>query len=267
MFPILLRIGSTIVYSYTVALVVGMVAGMIICYRWARERLPDPNVVLDAGFWALLGGILGGRAGYVLANWAYYVDHLNRALNLREGGLAWHGALIGGGMAVVLWYAIRQRRDRALPDWRDLADSAAPGLALGGAFGWLGALLTGSAYGREASGYAPPLSWLAADLPDIYGVSAMRLVTQPLMIVWCLALWGVLWGLRRQLARGATFALYLLLYALGDFVVAFLRGDGMWRLGLWLWQWVALAEMCAGIGLAVHIWFRADRTMAEWAPS
>lgn len=268
MSPILIRIGSHTVFSYTVALVVGMVVGMAICYRSARERLPDPAIVLDAGFWALLGGILGGRAGYVLANWAYYVDHLDRAFNARvprvcEGGLSWHGALIGGSAAVALWYANRRRRDPSAPGWRDLADVAAPGLALGGAFGWLGALLTGSAYGAEASGHMPPLSWLAADLPDLYGVEAVRFLTQPLMIVWSLALWGLLWGLRRRLLRGGAFALYLLLYALGDFAVTFLRGDGTWRRGLWLWQWVAVVEMCVAAGLVVYVWIKVPLSLTE----
>jgi len=262
-YPILFRFGSHIVHTYTVALVVGMAVGVWIAYGQARGRLSDPTAVLDAGFWALLGGVLGGRAGYVVANWAYYVDHLAKALDVREGGLSWHGALIGGCAAVALWYGVRRRTGPPVPDWRDLADVAAPGLALGGASGWLGALLTGSAYGAEASGYAPPLSWLTADLPDIYGVSAARFVTQPLMVVWSLALWGLLWGLSRRLPRGALFALYLLLYALGDFVVAFLRGDGTWRFGLWLWQWVAVVEVCAGVVLAAYAWIEADRGITE----
>ena len=253
MFPILFRVGSHTVFSYTVALVIGAAVGVFVCYHGAKERLPDPKIVLDAGFWALLGGVLGGRAGYVSANWAYYVDHLGRAFNLGEGGQSWHGALIGGCAAVALWYVVRRRHDPPALDWRDLADVAAPGLALGGAFGWLGALLTGSAYGLEASGYEPPLAWLAADLPDIYGVSAERFLTQPLMIVWSLALWSLLWRLRHRLPRGAAFALYLLLYALGDFAVAFLRGDGTWRWGLWLWQWVAVVEMLMAVGIGLHV--------------
>jgi phosphatidylglycerol:prolipoprotein diacylglycerol transferase len=256
MLPILFRIGSHTVFSYTVALSVGMAVGMVVCYRRAKERLADPAVVLDAGFWALLGGILGGRAGYVVANWAYYLDHLDRALRVREGGLSWHGALLGGGAAVGMWYVIRSRGNPLAPDWRDLADAAAPGLALGGAFGWLGALLTGSGYGLEAGGHMPPLSWLAADLPDIYGVSAVRFLTQPFMVAWCLALWALLSALHHRLPRGAAFAFYLLLYALGDFSVAFLRGDGTWRRGLWLWQWAAVGEMCAAVGLVAYVWIK-----------
>jgi phosphatidylglycerol:prolipoprotein diacylglycerol transferase len=262
MFPILFRVGSTIVYSYTVTLVIGMALGLVVSFRLAWTRLQDARIVLDVGFWGLLGGVVGGRVGYVLANWAYYADHLDKAVSVREGGLSWHGALIAGSAAAALWYLVRRRADPQVPGWRDLADVAAPGLALGGAFGWLGALLTGNASGAEASGYLPPLSWLTADLPDIYGVDAVRFVTQPLMIAWCLALWGFLWGLRRRLWPGMSFALYLLLYALGDLAVAFLRGDGTWRFGLWLGQWVALVEMCAGVALATYSWTRADRELA-----
>jgi phosphatidylglycerol:prolipoprotein diacylglycerol transferase len=247
MFPILLRIDSHIVFSYTVALVLGMAAGTWIAYRRARFRIADPAVVLDAGFWALLGGILGGRIGFVATNWAYYAEHVDKALRLSQGGLRWHGALIGGTAAVLLWGFVRRRLGMSAPDWRDLADAAAPGLALGGALGWLGCLLAGSAYGAEASGYAAPLAWLTAELPDIYGVKAVRFLTQPLMIGWCLLLWGLLQGARMRWPRGLAFVLYLLLYALADFAVAWMRGDGAWRWGLWLSQWTAAAEMCAAL--------------------
>jgi phosphatidylglycerol:prolipoprotein diacylglycerol transferase len=216
---------------------------------------------LDAGFWALLGGLLGARLAYVVANWAYYVDHVDAAIDLTEGGLAWHGALLGGVAALALWVVVRRRSDRSVPGLWAWLDRAAPGLALGGAFGWLGALLTGSAYGAEARGYAPPLSWLAARLPDLYGVEAVRFVTQPAMMGACLLLAGLLWALceRLEARPGALFALYLGLYALADFWAWFLRGDGTWRWGLWLWQWAALAVMVAAIGLALITWRGSKR--------
>jgi phosphatidylglycerol:prolipoprotein diacylglycerol transferase len=221
---------------------------------------------LDAGFWALLGGILGARIAYVGANWAYYVDHLNKAVDVSEGGLAWHGALAGGTLALALWTAVRRRSDRTVPGLGTLLDAAAPGLALGGALGWLGALLTGSAYGAEASGHAPPLSWLTARLPDIYGVEAVRFATQPAMIALCLAFSGLLSALCRHLRTGQPFALYLGLYALADLGLWFLRGDGTWRWGLWLWQWAALVELCAAIGLGLYAAVR-PRASAKGAPS
>ena len=221
-------------------------------YHLAKVTLPNPLIVLDAGFWGLLGGLLGGRFAYVLANWAYYVDHLAKAIALQEGGLAWHGALFGGAATLIVWYGVRSRTS-PMPDWRDLLQVIAPGTALGSAFGWLGCLLTGCAYGAEASGYPPPLSWLTADLPDIYGVESVRFLTQPLMIACCLVLWLALWALRRRLPRGLSFALYLLLYGLADFGVTSLRGDGTWRWGLWLSQWAAIAESCIAAGLGFYL--------------
>jgi phosphatidylglycerol:prolipoprotein diacylglycerol transferase len=254
MYPILLRVGSFTLYSYTVALIVGMALGTWVTYRRACLRLQDPAIVLDAGFWALLGGILGARFAYVAANWAYYVDHLRQAVGLSEGGLTWHGALIGGLIALLLWIAARRRRDPSGPGLRVLLDLAAPGLALGGALGWLGALLTGSAYGAEAGGLSPALGWLAARLPDIYGVVALRFMTQPAMIVACVLLGALLWVYRGRMQHrpGLSFALYVGVYALADFCVWFLRGDGTWRWGLWLWQWVALVELGAAFGLGMY---------------
>lgn len=253
MYPILLRVGSFTLYSYTVALVVGMALGTWVTYRRARLCLQDPAIVLDAGFWALLGGILGGRLAYVAANWAYYIDHLRQAVRLSEGGLIWHGALIGGLVALALWIAVRRRWGPSGPGLRVLLDFAAPGLALGGALGWLGALLTGSAYGTEAGGLSAALAWLAARLPDIYGVVALRFITQPAMIVTCVLLGALLWAYRCRVQRrlGLSFALYIGVYALADFCLWFLRGDGTWRWGLWLWQWVALVELGAAFGLGM----------------
>jgi phosphatidylglycerol:prolipoprotein diacylglycerol transferase len=260
MYPILLRLGSFILYSYTVALVAGITLGTRLAYLRARDYLSRaqdelfaPAIVLDAGFWALLGGIVGARLAYVAANWAYYVDHLGAAADLSEGGLNWHGALIGGTAAVAVWVAVKRRSDPSVPSLRVLLDLAAPGLAWGGALGWLGALLTGSAYGAKASGIGPSWTWSTARLPDIYGVVAPRFVTQPAMIVLCLLLGALLWTTRKRLERrqGLAFALYLGLYAAADLGVWSLRGDGTWRWGLWLWQWVDLAELCVAVGLAI----------------
>jgi phosphatidylglycerol:prolipoprotein diacylglycerol transferase len=255
MHPILLRVGSYTLYSYTVALVAGMALGTWVTWRRARAKLSEPAIVLDAGFWVLLGGLLGARVAYAASHWAYYVDHLDKALDLAEGGLAWHGAFLGGVAALGLWTAVRRRRDPSAPGLLLMLDLSAPGLAWGCALGWLGALLTGSAYGAEASGFGPPLAWLAARLPDLYGVTALRFLTQPAMIVVCTLLGVLLWTWRDRLGRrlGLSFALYLGAYALADFCAWFLRGDGTWRRGLWLWQWGALIGLCVAVGLGAYV--------------
>jgi phosphatidylglycerol:prolipoprotein diacylglycerol transferase len=257
MYPILFRVGAYTVYSYTVAIAIGLLIGTWFAYRLARERNLEPTTLLDGAFWALLGGVLGARAAYVLFNWAYYANHLEKTIRIAEGGLSWHGALFGGSIAAATWLALRRHFRGDVKRWRDLLDASAPGLALGGALGWVGCLLTGSGYGAEAAGYGAPLSWLAAPLPDIYGVEAVRFLTQPLMIVWCTLLWFALWRGSRYLPAGLVLPIYVLSYAAADLGVTFLRGDGTWRQGLWLTQWVALVEMAVAAGVA--IWLLAHR--------
>ena len=259
MYPILFRIGSYTVFSYTVATALGILAGVWLACRLSSSRTLQPRAVLDAAFWALLGGIAGARVGYVIPNWAYYRDHIDKAVRLSDGGLSWHGALIGGILILAGWLAVRRPFRSSVPDWRDLLDVLSPGLALGSALGWVGCLLTGCGYGAEASGYPPPQAWLTAWLPDIYGVQADRFLTQPLMIAWCLILCVALGLLLDHLPRGSAFACLVFLYAVADFGVAFLRGDGTWRRGLWLSQWAALAEMCTAAGLAIWVWTHRRR--------
>jgi hypothetical protein len=101
-----------------------------------------------------------------------------------------------------------------------------------------------------------PLRWLTGYLPDIYGVERVRFLTQPLMIGWSLFLWAILWlrpGAIRALPGGGTFAVYLLLYALADGLVWFLRGDGTWHFGLWPAQWVGLLQVGVALGLLTRI--------------
>jgi hypothetical protein len=115
----------------------------------------------------------------------------------------------------------------------------------------MGCLLGGIGYGSPAAGYGPPLSWLTAYLPDIYGVEAVRFLTQGMMACWSLLLAGGLWLIGSRQPPGAVFSLYLLLYAAADFAVMFLRGDGSWRIGLWSSQWAAMIEM--GIAIAIGL--------------
>jgi len=253
MYPILFRVGSYTIYSYTVLLVVGLAAGTWRAYRIAQKHLTEPSVVLDGSFWALIGGVLGARVGYVLAHWAYFRSHVDRAVDIRGGGLSWHGALLGAGLAFALWYVVR-RRAGEMPGWQAILDTVAPGITLGGALSWAGCLLTGACYGAEAVGYVPPLSWLTARLPDIYGVDSIRFLTQPVMIGWCLVLWGILEWLSRPSvqAPGLRFAGLLFLYTLANLGVGFLRGDGTWRYGLWLAQWADVALAVVAVILAVR---------------
>jgi phosphatidylglycerol:prolipoprotein diacylglycerol transferase len=102
--------------------------------------------VLDLCLYAIIGGVVGARIGYVLINWRDFTGDPVRVLTIwRDAGLTFYGALAGGGL--VAWLYARERR------WSlgSVADPASQGIALGYAVAMLGTLLYGLNYGRPTT--------------------------------------------------------------------------------------------------------------------
>ncbi|HID65079.1 MAG TPA: hypothetical protein EYP49_20360, partial [Anaerolineae bacterium] len=192
MHPILFRFGSIIIYTYTILLDVGLVCGLGVACLEGKRRGIAPERIVDAALWAVVAGIAGGRVGYVLANQEYFAEDFREAFYLWEGGLAFQGAFLAGLLALFLYSAYHK-----LP-FLALADTAALGLALGQAFGWLGCLVSGCAYGLESHGTTSIWARFSLDLPDIYGINAPRFATQPLASVLSLAIFILLWATCRR---------------------------------------------------------------------
>jgi phosphatidylglycerol:prolipoprotein diacylglycerol transferase len=251
MYPTLFTIGSLNIPTYTVLLDLGLILGLLLTYYEGRRQLDRGTLALDFGLWIVIGGILGGRIGYVLANWSAFSEDWASVIRIWEGGLCFHGAVLGGLLVMIL-FAFLQRRDEKPVSFWQLADVLTPGLALGIAFGWAACLLGGCAYGilGEGIGYAI--------LPDLYGVEASRFATQAVGLGYSLLLFLGVWLMRlRWPFAGASFLLYALLYFAGQFFLEFTRGDeaiyvGPWRLAQVLNLVLALAS---GVGLLM-LWWR-----------
>jgi prolipoprotein diacylglyceryltransferase len=103
----------------------------------------------------------------------------------------------------------------------------APSLALFSSFGWLACWLDGCAYGRQATA-----GLLVADLPDSFGVFALRYSTQLLALVVCLLIFTLTLAIRQYRSIHWLPWLTLLLLSAGRLVVTLLRGDSVPMLGL-----------------------------------
>jgi phosphatidylglycerol:prolipoprotein diacylglycerol transferase len=235
MYPILFRVSGYPIYSYTVLLDAGLVLGLIVAWWQARRRFGatgDPGMVVDAAFWSVIGGVVGGRAGYVLAQRAYFAHHPEEIWQVWRGGLSWHGAFLGGVATLLAWHTLRTwlTPRRLPPPLPALTDALAPGLALGAAFCWVGCFLSGIAHGVVSYG---PLTY---DLPDLYGVYARRFATQPVGAAWNLLVFALLLLSGRRSRRGFNTSAYLFLAFGGDLLLGFTRADetiywGLWRAG------------------------------------
>ena len=254
MYPTIFTIGRYSVPTYTILLDLGLILGLVLTYFEGKRQIKDGTLALDLGLWAVIGGVVGGRIGYVLANWRVFSEDWVSALRIWEGGLSFHGAFVGGLLVMVLFGQLRQRGERPVSFW-ELADVVTPGLALGIAFGWAACLMGGCAYGVLGEGFG------YAILPDIYGVDASRFVTQGVGLAFSLVLFAGIWLLRGHWPfAGASFLMYVLLYFSGQFFLEFTRGDEAIYLGpLRLAQWLNLAFALAAAAGLLLLWWQATR--------
>jgi prolipoprotein diacylglyceryltransferase len=177
---------------------------------------------------------------HVLVNWEYFAERAWAALALTQGGLSFHGGWLAG-LAGLAFFAWRHRQPgdnlaRGLHVW--LA-ALTPALAVGLISGWLACLLGGCAYGQAIP---PPQRFYTPDWPDLYGVSAYRLPSQLLGLLAATTLLATIGVWQRRPG------LLLVVYGVGDFLIAFTRGDLTVTWGpLWLVQWADLALIVIGL--------------------
>lgn len=267
MLPEIGHIGPLTFRTYTVLLDAAILVGLALL-AWHGRRVARPLAWLDAGLAALVGGVVAARLVHAGIHWAYFSEHPAEIVEVWRGGLSWHGAVVGGLLA--LFAAARISR----LDWRGLTDALALVLPLGAALAYAGCLPAGCGAGREVATLAdyPPL--VAAELPDIYGLVAPRLASQVYGLALSLALLGLAWALRRWLTvPGLRLWPVLALLAFGVFGIGFTLGSEVRMLGdLRLDQLLDLlvAAFAAVMG-AIAAWLpmppqpahRADRSTSQ----
>ncbi len=237
MHPICFHIGSRPIYWYGVMMAAAFLAA-IAHWAWLARRAGRPPAYgYDLAFWLMLAGIVGARINYILANLADFRGAPWTMLRIDQGGLIYYGGFVGAALAAVIFARVRGERL-----WW-LADFAITAIPLGHVFGRIGCFLNGCCYG--APGAAPwcfPLDGTPRHPVQLYEAG------------WNLAVYLALTCLfLRRRAEGAVFALYLMLYPAGRFLLEFWRGDQRQMLrGLTIAQWFSLALIATGAALG---WF------------
>ena len=214
MHPILTRFGPFFLYSYTVVLGLGIVAGIVLTAFLESQHTQRRPGWLDGLLGASLIAIIGGRIIFVGLNWTYYQDNLDEIGLVWRGGLSYHGVLIAGLGALWLWVRLKGK------EFGPYAGLIAPAIILMSAFAWFACWLEGCAYGQETV-FGP----LAADLPDSFGVFGLRYQTQWMGLILSVVALGFILIIGRRMKPLLLFWLTLLALSLGRLIVGFYRGD------------------------------------------
>ena len=126
---------------YGIIIGLGMLAGMAVAFSDARRRGQDPEVYLDFAIYAIFFSILGARLYYVIFSWKDYKDNLLEILNLRAGGLAIYGGVIGAVLTLIVFTKVRKQ------SFFSMADSGVLGLITGQIIGRWGNFFNCEAFG------------------------------------------------------------------------------------------------------------------------
>jgi len=149
--PVLVDIGPFPIRWYALAYVAGIVLGWFYMKRlcaadrlWGAVRHPTPVSVDDLVVYVALGIVLGGRLGYVLFyNFSYYVAHPLEIVAAWNGGMAFHGGLVG--TAIGMWLFAR----RTGVGFLSVADGVAAVVPIGLFLGRIANFIKPELWGRE----------------------------------------------------------------------------------------------------------------------
>jgi len=245
--PIAVSIGPFAIRWYALAYIGGLLIGWRYG-RWLARRSPvqiAPVAIDDYLVWATLGVVLGGRFGYVLFyNFPFYLSHPLHILYVWQGGMSFHGGLLGVCVATLLF-----ARKAGIPLLR-LADVVACAAPIGLFLGRLANFVNGELFGRPTDlpwGMVFPHGGPVPRHPSqLYEATLEGVVL--FFVLWLLVRRG---GLRR---RGLTTGIFLAGYAAARlFVEQFRQPDpqiGFLAGGITMGQLLSLPMLLIGIGLA-----------------
>lgn len=218
-----------------------MITLLAITLRGTKQRAVPESTTYNLFFWGIIGGIIGGKLGYLIQPWLLY--GVNPSDIISPYGWALHGSIIGGILAGLIYWRIRATKI-SLENLQSIGDAVGAGAPLAQAIGRIGCTINGCCYGKLSPFLSFP--WAVSytprgAIPSQYWNTPLY-PTQIYLLLWNLIVFAVVWRLRGRLKpQGSLVFLYLSLYSAGDFGLRFLRADPSLLFGLQEGQIFSLA--------------------------
>jgi phosphatidylglycerol:prolipoprotein diacylglycerol transferase len=208
----------------------------------------------DLVFYAALGVILGGRIGYVLFyNLGQYLQHPIEILKLWDGGMSFHGGVIGTSLGI-FYFARKEKLS-----WLRIHDYVACCVPFGLFFGRLANFVN-----QELWGAPTTVPWAIRFIePDIYGHMVLGPPRHPSqlyeavlegLVLFCILAW-MFWKTQSRYEPGKLVGAFLLFYGCFRFGIEFIREPDNQLIrfaqmtGLHMGQWLSLPMILGGLYL------------------
>jgi len=225
--PMLFEWGAIAVRWYGFLIASAVLIGVTLSQNLAKRRQVNPELLADLAIWLVIAAIPAARIYYVVFQWEQYQNNPGDIIAIWKGGIAIHGAILGGTIAAVIFAKIQK-----VSIWV-LADLVMPSLALGQAIGRWGNFFNSEAFGRPTDLpwklYIPP-----ASRPFDYANFEYFHPTFLYESIWNLLVLGLLLFIFFQslkptspIKTGTLALVYLVAYSIGRFFVEGLRTDSL----------------------------------------
>lgn len=259
-----IEIGPLTIHFYGILIALGVIVAIVVS-RHRYVRFGGSGTVFErVAIWGVVIGFLGARLGYVSTHTARFEGRPWAALFIWEGGLALYGGILAGAITII--YLMRKWDG----DVFAVGDATAIGIPLAQAIGrW------GNYFNQELFGTPSELPWAIIIDPANRPVEYAQFETfHPTFLyesLWnALILVPLILLLERagKLYKGASFGLYVGLYAVIRFAMELLRTDTTFRfLGLSRNGWVSIAGILFGFAWFYYCQKRGERRTLVGEPT
>ncbi len=259
---ILLNLGPVQIHWYGLLICLAILAGLFVANFLGKRVLTRPELAcpelvegvegFDLAFWLIVFAIIGARLYDCLLDWSYYAANPWDVFKIWQGGLAIHGALIGGA-SVLLYFYWKKHYDFWL-----YASIIAPGIALGQAIGrW------GNYFNQELFGLPTNWPWgIPIDvarrpiqfLSDQYFQPTFLYESLGDLLIFILLFCFFIKEKNTKIKQKIIFLSYLIAYSALRFGLEFIKVDSTpTAFGLRAPQWISLVVGLGALGYLIYI--------------
>lgn len=244
-------IGDFPVYTYGILITIGLIIAVIYGYRQCKVNNLDTDDFFNMLILAIPVAIVCARVYYVIFSWEQYKDNILSVFDIRGGGLAIYGGVIGAA-AVVIIYCRKKKINMGV-----VLDMLAVGLLIGQSIGRWGNFVNGEAFGTVTN-----LPWAMTIESDGKVIAENVHPTFLYESIWnAVGIIILLVYKRHTVFKGELFCGYMAWYGLGRMFIEGLRSDSLYLAGsIRVSQLLAALTFAAGIVIIIIFRRRLSKT-------